>query len=313
MDTGETQALLYSWATFIFLFLLAASAAWRHRSWFTVLELSALFAAQSFGVPLSYSAYFFIKTSLSFVIFYMRLGKTLHGPVIRFLLGFNGEPHAGLRVGKSFIHYAFPRVDPGDQPPPADRSFGLVPQSDPPPRSPAWIDCAVGFAFTEDMSDAHVLQVLQSSGRCHDWAVVAAYVLSIDKWLTAGILLWARWLSWIAILIGSMQLIPSILSPPVSSVPGAIMEFFMVLMALMDSLNLRKQQLEANKRMASHICYTTQSFSFVFAIILGLLCTIYVLYTPAWIRCIEFPACLLLSALACFCVHRLIVSAEPRD
>lgn len=185
----------------------------------------------------------------------------------------------------------------------------MVPRSDPPPRTPAWIDCAVGFAFTEDMDDTH--EVLQSSGRCHDWAVVAAYVLSIDKWLTAGVLLWARWLSWIAILIGTAMFVPGIIHPPISPVPNAMMECFMVLMALMDSLNLRTKQLKANKTCTPSIFCTKLPQSLMFFALLGVLCVLYLCFVPVWVHCFEFPACLLLSALACYGVHRLINSAAP--
>eukprot|EP00727_Mastigamoeba_balamuthi_P009921 m51a1_g5551 hypothetical protein (346) ;mRNA; f:539861-541295 len=283
-------------------------------SFYTSVELVALCAANVlFPGRISYSAYFMVKTLLSLGVFRMRLATVLArrgkpSTAIRYALGFGGEPHAGLWVGDQFVHYAFPRSAPGDPQPPLDRSFGLAPQIESsPPKRFAWIDVAVGFAFTADLRDCRVLEVLYASGKCHDWAVVAAYVLSVDKWLTASVLLWARWLSWIALLMG-MVLLPS----AATGLPQALMELFMVATALLDSLNLRKEQLEANARLESEVFGKSFWYSLKFFLLLVAACTSYALYVPAWFCSFEFPASIALSAICCKYVDSLITSAVLR-
>eukprot|EP01107_Rhizomastix_libera_P000786 TRINITY_DN1148_c0_g3_i1.p1 TRINITY_DN1148_c0_g3~~TRINITY_DN1148_c0_g3_i1.p1 ORF type:complete len:323 (+),score=-34.53 TRINITY_DN1148_c0_g3_i1:455-1423(+) len=190
------------------------------------------------------------------------------------------------------VSFTFPRSEQLANPP---RHFAWI-----------WIDVAVGFAFTADLKDCDVLNVLYASGKCHDYdcAVVAASVLSVDKWLTASILLWARWLSWISILLGTVM-IPS----KGTGLPRSVMEIFMVGTALLDSLNslnLRKEQREANERLESEIFGKSAWYSIRFFLVLATACVLYALYVPAWFRDFEFPASLLLSAVCCKYVDSLI-------
>jgi hypothetical protein len=146
-------------------------------------------------------------------------------------------------VGSKYYHSAFPQnsAPTGDD---TDPSWELTPQvRETAPRAHTIRTVGVAFASIDDTT---ILQCLALSGRCHDWAGNSVYTLSADKFMSYSLIAWLRWLNW----IGAAVFFVFALGGGLPFARAAV-DVLAISFALLDAVNLRANQLDANRGQAA--------------------------------------------------------------
>lgn len=162
--------------------------------------------------------------------------------------------HAYISVGNNVYHSSFPA---GQAATTMDRSYNLSP-SDLNEKSAARILAKSVFAPCVGLgiltSKETILEKLYLCGKCHDWAVVALYLLSTQKYLTYSALFAYRWTSWIILVITvvtyflfSDSYFDSKPLPTNIDALIAIPDVLLLLVTLFDVTNFKKERLSDNR------------------------------------------------------------------
>ena len=199
---------------------------------------------------MSYFSFFTAKLLVSFGVFLVSLITSERRSLqkLTYHLGFPSDRwHAGMSCGDKFFHYAFPRGDAKEK----DQSWGLTPCEAPKKIGDvAHVKAKCGYAFA-GATDAGVLKVLESCGRCHNWALITIYEMSTDKFLSLSMLSFLRWDVWV-LLVGLTVAVPMLCFPngSFSDVAGPVFDVLFLALSLFDGWNMNTDRLLANRRYA---------------------------------------------------------------
>lgn len=134
-----------------------------------------------------------------------------------------------------------------------DTSFDIIPEVRVRPQGwgekPSFIRHFASYAFT--LSGDRIEKALASCGRCHNWAILSIYQLSVDKFFSFAMLLFWRWDFWVLtvmFVIAPLCLLLFAITRPASvkdlcDCIDALLELCFVALAIYDSFNLREQLL----------------------------------------------------------------------
>jgi len=304
--SSPLTAVVFDWGAAALSVLTVAAAFSVGRSLCSVAEFTAL-AVSAAAVLLSsdalprpgISSLLLLKLLWSFGVFATQFAcdpKKRGKPFLVYGIGFNSDTlHAALGVGQRFIHYVHARHDDAD----ADSVWKLAPVIVERPLPSTLIKGPVGVAAIE-VEEAH-LGVLPISGRCHDWACLAAHTLSDDKFMSYALTTWGRWLTWF---VAAFWLAAALLTGLNFDLTRRAVNCAYAAVALVDVCNMRKAQLRA----AAQAKGTWRAALDV--ALSAVVCALFLWPSlhPVWLRTMlpfEFPllvatSCLLTAALYCW-------------
>ena len=224
--------------------------------------------------------------------------KKLALPPLTYLMGTSRDMwHAGVTVGSKYYHSAFPRHS-SPTATDVDPSWELTPQVL--PRAPhAHTLRTVGVAYA-NIDDATILQRLDLSGRCHDWAGNSVYTLSADKFMSYSLIAWLRWLNWIGAAVFFLLAL-------VGGLPcaRAAVDVLAISFTLLDVVNLRANQLAANRKQAAVGDFTRSCAAELLKLALhvALFLALSLLWRASFWKFFEFHIYLLVSYLLSTFLH----------
>lgn len=238
---------------FLLLVLIFFIVAWKKGgSKFTLFEIAVLGVWHVLDNSVSFFSYYTAKLILSFILFFFFTDSS--NPQLRQLahLGFKPDKfHAGITYGPDPSHYAFPSSDTHVDSKEKDASFGLVPQRVVDEKvkkafrnSVFKVPC--GFAY-EGILNEEIIQLLQSCGRCHNWALMALYQLSADKFYSLSMLSLWRWDAWVLICLAVIA-VPCLNFRGDGDRAGPLLDVCFLALAFFDKINRDKTRLLDNKR-----------------------------------------------------------------
>jgi hypothetical protein len=218
------------------------------RSTTTKIELFLLLILQCWDPKCTFLLYTLAKFIQSLLVFFFRyvMGTYKNGELVYYLLGFREDPvHAGFLYRNVFYHYTLARRGFRNQK--GDRLTNLVPDHSENVPTAKWKQPVAYDAGS--FEDSELEQLLASSGKCHNWALVTLYQISSDKFFTYGllaILRWETWILWLALLISCAR----------GEDLGYLVEPFLLGLFLYDTFNLNsvlaeKGQIYRNTRKMS--------------------------------------------------------------
>jgi hypothetical protein len=314
---GGSVLLLQCVAVMLLVVLAAVGYRKGHSVW-SALEmviLSAGYVLHMRGVlqlHVSFPAFLLSKLLASTACFgaetLWRANAKLALPQLSYLMGIRSDWwHAGVTVGAKYYHSALPLRNVTTATDDIDPSYELTPQvAARPPRGTHTIR-TVGVAFG-DIDDTTILQRLALSGRCHDWAGNSVYTLSADKFMSYSLIAWLRWLNWVGAGFFFVFALQGL------SFARAAVDVLAIAFTLLDVINMRSNQLEANRRQAS-VAGHVRSVR-VELVKLALLLTFYVTfcsYCPRTLLHLEFHLYLATSWLLSTYLHFVYFPSRIRS
>jgi hypothetical protein len=207
------------------------------RSVYTVAEFTLIMLGRVLSMQLTFSSYFSAKMIQSTVFFLSRSHTGMQR--LRYHLGFPSDRmHAGITYHDTFYHYAFGRgthattqnVDAATKLEPAALE-GSVGDN-------ALLSAYCGYAYPRIARD-HIIKVLESCGKCHNWALITIYEIATDKFFSMAILSFARWDVWVLLVIALLGC--------TAPCTGDLVDTGFLLIAAWDSLNMNRDQLVRNE------------------------------------------------------------------
>jgi len=168
----------------------------------------------------------------------------------------------------------------------------------------------VGVSNYDKADEDTVLQTLNSSGKCHDWAANAVYYLSIDKFMSHSLVMYLRWTTWGTLVAAIFfYYVLRVDFPTV----GKAMEASLLCVGCFDSLNLREDQMTKSstriKSLKSPLRTTFRSF-------LKVLLTLFISWycgiklREYLTRCTQYCVYVLLTFLFGLIVHYILEDCE---
>lgn len=222
--------------------------------------------------------------------------KKLALPPLTYLMGTSRDMlHAGVTVGSKYYHSAFPQnSDPTATD--VDPSWELTPQVLSSAR--AHTRRTVGVAYA-NIDDATILQRLDLSGLCHDWAGNNVHTLS-DKFMSYSLIAWLRWLNWIGAAVFFLLAL-------VGGLPcaRAAVDVLAIFFTLLDVVNLQANQLDANRKQAAvgDLTRSCAAEALKLALHIALFLALGLLWQTSFWKFFEFHIYLLVSYLLSTFLH----------
>lgn len=252
MQNGGPEDAVFALSCFAFLYCVLAKHV---QSKSTILEIVALFVCHFINPAVTYFSYFTCKLLMSFLVFLLSLPTNKKKPKLTYHLGFPTDRwHAGVSCGTNFYHYAFPASGPPK--PKTDQSWGLVPRDAPKAVGDnATLKTKCGFAYDGADDPAGILQLLESCGRCHNWALITIYEMATDKFLSFSMLSFLRWDVWalvgMSMVFGTKVCFPNGLFGGFRDEIGDLMDVGFLILSVVDGFNMRNARLIANRAHAN--------------------------------------------------------------
>lgn len=269
------------------------------RSWYTVAEFVILFLLRCCFpyAMVSFTSFYTAKLLVSFIHYRLRSHKGL--VPLYYFMGFKSDKlHSAIGYDGNTYHYAFPKGKRDNED--VDSMFNLAPQKLPYlPQTKITARC--GFAYP-GLSDNDILKMLESCGRCHNWALITLYETSSDKFLSMATLSFLRWDVWVILSACFVCFISAAAHGGfllALNTCGMLCEFAFLILAIIDSLNMNVARLQTNsvKKHAFSNPHLTDALKFF-----GLFFVWYVLFRlfaliPYFGPCPQFFTLLVLTML----------------
>jgi len=204
--------------------------------------------------------------------------KKLALPPLTYLMGTSRDMlHAGVTVGSKYYHSAFPHYS-----------------------APSATDVDPSWELTP--------QVLDLSGRCHDWAG-NVHTLS-DKFMSYSLIAWLRWLNWIGAAVFFLLAL-------VGGLPcaRAAVDVLAISFTLLDVVNLRANQLDSNCKQAAVGDFTRScaAEALKLALHIALFLALGLLWQMSFWKFFEFHIYLLVSYLLSTFLHVVYFPARRQS
>ena len=229
------------------------------RSTASLIEVFLLVVFHWYDPTVTFFSYFTAKLLVSFFAFlFLFEAKKLLNSSKRITnhLGFKSdEYHAqpGLSTEDSVLHYAFPRHPTDTAAMDKDQSWGLVPREehvsvDDNCKSNWKVRC--GLVDEDAANSKDVLKLLESCGRCHNWALITIYEISTDKFLPLATLSLLRWEVWtlIVFFVAAGPVLCFDEENGFKDLLGPALDTLFLALAIFDCLNMNSARLHARRK-----------------------------------------------------------------
>lgn len=287
---------------------LTALISYKDRSTWSALEtvpLSTAYVMHILGLlqlHVSFPVFLLSKLLASTVCFgaeaLWRAKSKLTLPQLWYLMGtLQSCWHTGVTEGAKHYNSSFSR-NANTTTDDVDSSFELTPQvKAQPPHAHTARTVGMPFGYITT-THATILQHLKQSGRCHNWAGDSVYTLSVDKFTSYSLIAWRRGLNWVG---AALFFVFAVQGLPFAR---AAVDVLAIAFSLLDVVNIRNNQLEANRRRVS-LAASTQplmvkfinwTLSVAFYVTLSSCCPHFLLY-------LEFHIYLVTSCLLSTYLH----------
>ncbi len=236
---------------------LAILTYWKEYKLSTPVEYIVIAFCYFYRIPITFPVFSCLKMIVSLVVCIFEIGWCPSDDVIelKYLIRHPWKScHAYISVGNNVYHSSFPAGQTANS---RDRSYNLSPSDLDETKATSILTKSffapcVGLGILT--SRETILEKLYMCGKCHDWAVVALYLLSTQKYLTYSVLCAYPWTSWIILVVavGTLTLffdsffdretLPTNIDTLIS-LPDALL----LLVTLFDVINFRKERLDDNR------------------------------------------------------------------
>lgn len=184
---------------------LAVFTYWKEYKLSTPFEYIVIAFCYFYQIPITFPVFSCLKMIVSLVVCIFEIGCHPSDNVVelKYLIRHPWKScHAYISVGNNvYYHSSFMEGQTANS---RDQSYNLSP-SDLNENSATRILTKSFFAPCVGLgiltTREKILEKLYLCGKCHDWAVVALYLLSTQKYLTYSVLCAYRWTSWIILVV----------------------------------------------------------------------------------------------------------------